>query len=77
MKTPEEFTESEEHLPDFLRDFHSQKDIFKTIHWLYSGKDHAKEISWIDGHCYTIDWFLWFMAKHGYTLQKSRKSKVS
>jgi hypothetical protein len=32
-----------------------------------------REFSWIDGQVYIIDCFLHFMAKHGYTLQKSRQ----
>ncbi|STI23922.1 Uncharacterised protein [Escherichia coli] len=27
-----------------------------------------------DGHIYVIDTFLWYMARCGYTLQKSRKN---
>ena len=26
----------------------------------------------VEGQCYVIDCFLWFMARHGYTLQRSR-----
>jgi hypothetical protein len=33
-------------------------------------------ISWIDKHCFVVDQFLWFMAKCGYTLQKSRSLKA-
>jgi len=32
IKTKKEFIDSGEYLPRILRDFHSQKDIFKTIH---------------------------------------------
>lgn len=28
------------------------------------------------GQCYAIDWFLWFMAQHGWTLQRSRAKGV-
>lgn len=65
-----------EHLPDILRDFHDQKDIFRAMHEMYEGKVDGKErfdgVSWVTGQGYTIDWFLWFMAAHGYTLQRSR-----
>ena len=65
-----------DHLPDILRDFHDQKDIFRAKHEMHEASsknnDHLKHISWIDGQCYTIDLFLWFMAQHGYTLQKCR-----
>jgi hypothetical protein len=62
------------HLPAFMRDFHDQKDVFKTMHRMYQPKadDIIKAPTWIEGHTYVIDWFLWFMAYHGYTLQKSR-----
>lgn len=56
-------------LPIDLRDFHDQKDIFKTIHGLYQ-KNNKIPCTWVDGHVYTIDFFLWFMAQHGYRLQK-------
>lgn len=35
-------------------------------------KHPAKEINWMDAQCYVIDIFLWFMARRGYVLQKSR-----
>lgn len=65
-----------EYLPRWLRDFHHQKDIFKTIHTSLKVEDHAeaKRVDWIAGHCYVVDVFLWFMAQHGYTLQKSRQA---
>lgn len=65
-----------EYLPQWLRDFHHQKDIFKTIHASLKVEDHAeaKRVDWVAGHCYVIDVFLWFMAQHGYTLQKSRQA---
>jgi len=72
------------HLPEFLRDFHDQKDIFKTIHQKY--QDPAKlndvlatsnlnDVNWVDAHIYTLDWFLWYMASRGYTLQKCRANQ--
>ena len=64
--------DSAEYLPDFMRDFHDQKDLFKTIHELVNAHDGTKAISWRDAHIYTIDVFLWFMARRGYTLQRSR-----
>lgn len=63
---------SAKYLPDFMRDFHNQKDLFKTIHELVNEHDGTKAISWRDAHIYTIDVFLWFMARRGYTLQRSR-----
>lgn len=63
------------YLPRFMRDFHAQKDLFKTIHEStnFENQEYVKDISWIEGHCYVIDIFLWFMARHGYTLQRVKK----
>lgn len=69
-----------EYLPKPLRDFHDQKDLFKTIHEMVEnsrekrdGIDYTDGISWVAAQVYSIDFFLWFMARHGYTLQRSRK----
>lgn len=71
--TPKEYTDSSKHLPPFMRDFRDQKYLFHHIHCLYSGNESAEEMPrWRDAMCYTIDWFLWFMAQRGYTLQRSR-----
>mgnify|MGYP003432310755 CR=1 FL=1 len=68
------YLETGKHLPVFLRDFHDQKDLFKFMHHLYKDNLKAEEKpNWVQGQIYTIDWFLWFIASHGYTLQKSRK----
>ena len=69
-----EFLKSGEYLPPILRDFHDQKNIFKSMHHLYQDNPSAETApNWRDGQIYTVDWFLWFMASRGYTLQKSRK----
>ena len=66
-----------EHLPAPLRDFHDQKDFFKSLHdWMSNG--NARGVgedlpNWIAGQIYVIDWFLRFAALHGWTLQRSRK----
>ena len=76
MKSINDWIESEQHLPTWLRDFHDQKDVFKACERLMgrpnsvSGNDG---ISWADGHIFTIDRFLRFMALHGYALKKVRK----
>ncbi len=69
-----EWMEAEEHLPRFMRDFHDQKDLFKTVETFFSEpqKEHYF-IPWVKAQVYVIDRFLWFMAIHGYTLQKARK----
>lgn len=73
-KSVEEWLKSAAYLPPPMRDFHDQKDIFKAIHELINVEKHAYagKVDWIAGQCYVIDIFLWFMAKRGYTLQRSR-----
>lgn len=54
-----------------MRDFHDQKDLFKSIYELYGNKPENKiPPNWVDSHVFTMDFFLWFMAIHGYKLQK-------
>ena len=67
--------DSGEYLPPIMRDFHDQKEIFKTVHAMTAVDKHeyARKVDWVAGQCYVIDIFLWFMARHGYTLQRSRK----
>lgn len=63
------------YLPDVMRDFHDQKDLFKAMHELQKPNAEpspADEVNWIAGQCYVVDRFLWFMARRGYTLQRSR-----
>jgi hypothetical protein len=72
---PDAWMKSGKYLPPILRDFHDQKDLFKAMHQIVSvdKHDYCKEVGWIEGQCYVIDIFLWFMARRGYTLQKSRQ----
>jgi hypothetical protein len=60
------------YMPKEFRDFHDQKDLFKLIFTRIRKPEEIKHISWVDAHIYTVDVFLWFMAKRGYTLQKAR-----
>jgi hypothetical protein len=71
----DDWLKSAEYLPKAMRDFHDAKDLFKTIHdrVAIDKNDYARDVSWVSGQCYVIDIFLWFMAKRGYTLQRSRK----
>lgn len=70
-----EWRKKAQHLPMFMRDFHDQKDLFKMIHELtiIEHDPIRREITWVDGQIYTIDIFLWAMARFGYTLQKTNK----
>jgi len=63
-----------QYLPECLRDFHDQKDLFKAIHETtrVEGHPYAGKVDWVAGQCYVIDIFLWWMAQRGYTLQRSR-----
>ena len=68
--------ESGEYLPEPLRDFHDQKEVFKAMHDIIREHQGAtiKRPTWIEGQCYVIDVFLWFMARRGWTLQRTRRS---
>lgn len=74
----EAWMKSGKYLPDVLRDFHDQKDVFKAMHDLQKPADPSDAIAghysldFVTGQCYVIDRFLWFMARRGYTLQRSR-----
>lgn len=76
--TPEEYTQQLKYLPDFMKDFHDQKDIFKAIHQLYQSNESLQKMpnGWIDNHIFTIDYFLWFMGQHGYKLQKIKSKSI-
>lgn len=74
MSALESWLKSAKYLPPALRDFHDQNDVFRTMHERIK-EDPAsfiKRPDWIAGQCYVIDTFLWFMARRGYTLQRSR-----
>lgn len=72
--TTDDYLKSGKYLPPFLRDFHDQKDVFNTMHRIIAvdRHDYAKSVNWVTGQCYVIDIFLWFMARRGWTLQRSR-----
>jgi len=70
MKNNIQWRNEQGHLPEFLKDFHDAKSIFRTIEQ-YLESDEGCPVSWVDAHVYTIDWFLWFMAVHGYKLTKT------
>lgn len=75
MKTDiETYLKSGAYLPKPLRDFHDSKEVFKTMHATVAidKNEFARGVTWIAGQCYVIDIFLWFMARRGWTLQRSR-----
>ena len=60
-----------EYMPPEFRDFHNQKDLFKAIHnTIHNANENGNPR---DGHIYVVDTFLWYMARCGWTLQRSRK----
>lgn len=69
------YLDSGEYLPDFMMDFHDQKLLFKRLNRIVENRQdgYTDNINWIEAQVYTVDIFLYFMADHGYTLQKSRK----
>jgi len=77
MGNKEDYMRELEYLPEFMMDFHDQKDLFKAIYDQYHGSHQVlKDVSWVDGHQFTIDIFLWWMGNHGYKLQKIRKQGI-
>lgn len=63
----------ESYLPTPMQDFHDCKDLFQRLQEIVDNREwHGRKPDWITCHIYTVDVFLWFMAAHGYTLQKSR-----
>lgn len=79
----DEWLKSGRYLPPPLRDFHDQKKVFQVIGEMVSRrkKREANALdnmvaglpNWIMGQVYVIDFFLWFMARRGWTLQRSRQ----
>lgn len=75
-----QWLKSGEYLPSFMRDFHDQKDVFRAIDEVVQRRNekdgshsYTAGIGAVEAHVYTVDCFLWMMARHGYTLQRSRK----
>ena len=72
-----EYLEEGNHLPEFIKNFHDQKDLFKAIYQQWKGKNEILDkINWVNAHVFIIDVFLWWMGLHGYKLQKTRKKDI-
>lgn len=76
----EAWMKSGAYLPPPMRDFHDQKDVFKSVHEMVErsrekrdGIDYTDGVGWVAAQVYSVDFFLWYMARHGYTLQRSRQ----
>lgn len=76
--TPAQHNRKLKNLPDFLKDFHDQKELFKSMQDFYQDNESFKKLpnSWVDNQVYMIDFFLWFMGLHGWKLQKDRTKGV-
>lgn len=81
--TMSEWMEHGKYLPRFMRDFHDAKRVFKRINEIvWNRKQKTKGTldaigieklpDWVSAQIYVVDFFIWHMARHGYTLQKSR-----
>jgi hypothetical protein len=58
----------------------TRKDLFKALQEVVErrnddgqGFSYTKDLTWVTAHVYTVDVFLWCLARRGYTLQRSRK----
>jgi len=71
--TLDEYRKRGLHLPPEFRDFHDQKDVFKLIGGMKTLGTEEIRVNWVDGMCYTIDYFLWIMAAYGYELKRTTK----
>lgn len=76
--TLDDWLKSGAYLPEPLRDFHDQKDVFKSIAPILERRqqrplNYMDGLTWVGAQVFTIDLFLWFMATHGWTLQRSRQ----
>jgi hypothetical protein len=72
MSDLEQWLKSGAYLPPPMRDFHDQKDVFKALYDTIRMPERLQHISWVDAQIFTIDIFLWWMARRGYTLQRCR-----
>ncbi len=75
---------NQQFLPAWMRDFHEQKDVFKSFsQWFREAlKNHRAKsdmdcltdaldgLGWVDIHIFMVDYFLYWMATQGYHLQK-------
>lgn len=75
MSELEQWLKSGAYLPPPMRDFHDQKDVFKALYETIRIPKQIQHISWVDAQIFTIDIFLWWMARRGYTLQRCRANQ--
>lgn len=79
--SPEQYVETGAHLPPVLKDFHDAKLFFKWLVWHILAKNKGggaiDRLDFATAQIFTIDYFLWFMAKFGYKLQRIRKTNVA
>jgi hypothetical protein len=69
------------YLPKDLRDFHNQKEFFKSIYDCFGRwnkkvpSQNIKNLSWVDLHILTTDFILFQLAQEGYVLKKDDRFK--
>lgn len=73
----EQWRKDGKHLPEFLKDFHDQKDFFKFLHEFaqVDQKEIVKDINWMEGQIYTIDVFLRVLARFGWSIQRNKSDQ--
>jgi hypothetical protein len=74
----EEWLAEGRHLPAFLREWQSQKDLFKLLAEYADAQPPGPNLPphplpWHHARDYTLQVFLRFLAEHGWTLQPARK----
>lgn len=69
-----EWREQGKHLPKIMRDFHAQKDLIRTLfEELEAANKAPQDFNWVEGHCYLMDWVLWYLARNGFILRRSSR----
>ena len=75
----EHYKKELKYLPEYLRDFHNQKDLFKMIHgWYnpnYKETELLNKITFRDGQIFIIDFVLWCLVRYGYKIQYNNMNK--
>jgi hypothetical protein len=70
-----------DYLPLFMTDHSAMVEIFRRLDEMRlrslakNGGTYMASMTYVDAACYVVDIFLWYMARCGYTLQKTPKSK--
>lgn len=78
-KSYAKWRDAKRHLPAFLKTYEGQKLFFEMVHEItrvpeddQAGLRKTLSVDVPQAHCYVIDRLLWCLARHGWTLQRSR-----